>query len=236
MAYCIIINMKPWFLCVLLLVLISFPAFSQEIVTADRYMELVSERYGIIRDYEADIGIISGSSTMSGRVSHLSPSFLRIDFTVPYDQVIMFNGEMLTIYLPEYRMVLNQSINQSRRSAASGAGMASAQGLALLRRNYVPVFVTGPEPIPLDANSNERVVKLRLSRRSIAEGFREIIVSVNPETRLIRRLEGRTIAESLVQFDFSNIRINQGIPEQRFIYDSPASANMYNNFLFRDTP
>jgi outer membrane lipoprotein-sorting protein len=167
-------------------------------------------------------------------VSHLSPSFLRIDFIRPAEQVIVFNGELMTVYLPEYRVVLNQAITQTRRSSSSGASLASAQGLTLLRRNYVPSFVTGPAPSPLDAGSQERVVKLRLTRRSVSEGFREIILSIDPETQLIRRIEGRTIAEGLVRFDFSNIRINQGIPEQRFIYDSPASANMRNNFLFQD--
>jgi outer membrane lipoprotein-sorting protein len=79
------------------------------------------------------------------------------------------------------------------------------------------------------------VVKLRLYRRSVSEGFREIILDINPDSRLIRRMEGRTIADGLVRFDFLDIKINQGIPEQRFLYDSPASANNYNNFLFRDT-
>jgi len=172
---------------------------------------------------------------MTGTVSHLAPSFLRIDFSRPADQVIVFNGELLTIYLPEYRAVLNQTINQNRRNPAGGASLASAQGLTLLRRNYVPSFVTGPAPVPLDTNSKENVVKLRLTRRSVSEGFREIILSINPDTKLIRRIEGRTIADSEVRFDFFDIRINQGIPEIRFIYDSPASANLYNNFLFKDT-
>jgi outer membrane lipoprotein-sorting protein len=79
------------------------------------------------------------------------------------------------------------------------------------------------------------VVKIRLTRRSVSEGFREILLDINPETHLIRRIEGRTIAGSVVRFDFSNVSINKGIPDQRFVYDSPASANMYNNFLFRDT-
>jgi outer membrane lipoprotein-sorting protein len=207
--------------------------YSQEIITAERYLEMVSEQYSGMKDYEARIGIRSGSTDMSGTVSHLVPSFLRIDFTTPAEQVIVFNGEQLTIYLPEYRAILNQSVTQNHR--ASGASLATAQGLILLRRNFVPAFVTGPVPQALDTNSNEQVVKLRLTRRSVSEGFREIILSINPDTRLIRRIEGRTIADGLVRFDFSNIKINQGIPEQRFIYDSPASANMYNNFLFRDT-
>ena len=208
---------------------------AQEIITAGKYLEMVSDQYATIRDYEGNIAIRSSGSEMTGIVSHLSPSFLRIDFTRPADQVIVFNGELLTIYLPEFRAVLNQTINQSRRTGATGAGMASAQGLTMLRRNYVPSFVTGPNPEPLESNSNERVVKLRLTRNSVSEGFREIILSINPDTMLIRRMEGRTIAESEVRFDFTNVKTNQGIPEQRFIYDSPASANMYNNFLFRDS-
>ncbi|AEF84812.1 outer membrane lipoprotein carrier protein LolA [Treponema primitia ZAS-2] len=212
-----------------------FRLSSQEIITAERYLETVSERYGAIRDYEARITIYSGNTEMFGTISHLSPSFLRIDFTKPSEQVIAFNGETLTVYLPEYRATLNQSITPSRRSPAGAANLATAQGLALLRRNYIPSFVTGPDPAPLETGSDEQVVKLRLSRRSVSEGFREIILNITPTTHLIRRIEGRTIADVLVRFDFSDIKINQGIPEQRFIYDSPASANNFNNFLFSDT-
>jgi outer membrane lipoprotein-sorting protein len=194
---------------------------------------MVSENYAAIRDYEAVITIHSGSSDMVGNVSYLSPSFMRIDFTRPAGQVIVFNGDVLIIYLPEYRAVLNQDIN--RRPGTSGVGLANAQGLSLLRRNYVSSFVTGPTPQPLDGTSGERVVKLRLTRRSVSEGFREIILSVNPDTKLIRRIEGRTIGESELRFDFTSIKTNVGIPEARFAYDTPPSANMYNNFLFRDT-
>jgi outer membrane lipoprotein-sorting protein len=208
--------------------------WSQEIVTAERYLERVSEQYAGIRDNEARLAIRSGSSDMEGQLSFLNPSFLRIDFTRPAEQVIAFNGELLTVYLPEYRAVLNQEVSH-RSSAATGASMASAQGLTLLRRNYVSAFVTGPDPSPLEEGRLDMVVKLRLTRRTVSEGFREIILCVDPESLLIRRIEGRTIADALVRFDFSDIRTNLGIPEGRFIYDSPASANMYNNFLFRDS-
>jgi outer membrane lipoprotein-sorting protein len=207
--------------------------FGQEIITAERYLEMVSDNYSAIRDYEANITIRSGNSDMVGSVSYLTPCFLRIDFTRPAEQVIVFNGDVLIIYLPEYRSVLNQDIN--RRPGTSGAGLASSQGLSLLRRNYVSSFVTGPNPEPLDSSSSERVIKLRLTRRYVSEGFREIILSINPNTKMIRRIEGRTIGESEIRFDFTNIRTNLGIPEARFAYDTPPSANMYNNFLFRDS-
>jgi outer membrane lipoprotein-sorting protein len=200
--------------------------FAQEIVTAEKYLETVSERYSNIRDMEASVTIRSGSTDMTGNLNYLAPSFVRIDFTRPAEQVICFNGELLTVYLPDYRVTLSQAINQTRRQGGTG--------LSTLRRNYIPTFVTGPNPVPLDSTSRENVVKLRLTRRSISEGFREIILSVNPDTKLIRRIEGRTIADSEVRFDFTNIRTNQGIPEARFIYDAPPSANVHHNFLFRD--
>jgi outer membrane lipoprotein-sorting protein len=78
------------------------------------------------------------------------------------------------------------------------------------------------------------VVQLRLARRAISEGFREIILSIDPNTLLIRRIDGRTITEGSVRFDFSDIRTNVGIPELRFAYTAPPAANSYNNFLFRD--
>jgi len=211
-------------LFILLILTVGF-LYGQEIITAGRYMDLVGERYSSIRDFEATLNIRSGSSNMVGTVSHLSPSLMRVDFTQPANQVIVFNGEMLTVYLPEFRVTLTQAINRSR---------APTGGLTLLRRNYTPSYVTGPDPVPLDAGSSERVIKLRLRRNTVAEGFTEIILSINPETRLIRRMEGRTIADTEVRFDFSNIRINQGIPSARFIYDAPPTANVYHNFLFRD--
>ncbi|MDR0554196.1 MAG: outer membrane lipoprotein carrier protein LolA [Treponema sp.] len=212
----------------------GFFAGSQEIVTAERYLEMVAEKYNGVKDYEARIKIRSGNTDMYGTVLHRVPSFLRIDFTSPASQVILFDGELLTVYLPEYRAVLNQAVNSSQRTGGIGASLAGAQGLSLLRRNYAPAFVSGPDPEALDPGSGEMVVKLRLSRRSASEGFREIILCIDPATRLIRRIEGRTLSEGTVRFDFSEIKTNQGIPEGRFIYDAPASANMFNNFLFRE--
>ena len=211
----------------LLILSITF-LFGQEIITADQYLSSVSDKYASIKDYEANIEIRQDNSTMIGTVSHLTPSFMRIDFTRPADQVIVFNGENLVIYLPEYRAVLNQPLNKT-------GNPASAQGLSMLRRNYVPSFVTGPNPEPLESGSSEKVVKIRLTRRNVSEGFREIILSINPNTKLIRRIEARTIAETEMRFDFTNIRTNQGVPSARFVYDTPGTASMFNNFLFRDS-
>ncbi|MDR2796260.1 MAG: outer-membrane lipoprotein carrier protein LolA [Spirochaetaceae bacterium] len=214
------------------LIAVLFGVTGQQIVTAERFIERVSDKYAGFSDYEARITIRTGNTDMYGTLVHKTPNFLRIDFSTPSEQVIVFNGDMLTVYLPEYRAILNQSVASSR---SSGANLATAQGLSLLRRNFAAAFITGPDPVPIDEGAREKVVKLRLTRRYGSEGFREIILSIDPDNLLIRRMRGTTIADTTVQFDFSDIKTNQGISERRFMYDSPASANLYNDFLFRDT-
>jgi outer membrane lipoprotein-sorting protein len=204
---------------------------AQEILTAGRYLDQVSERYSSIRDWDARIDIQSGNTRMIGHVMSLGPNFLRIDFSSPPEQVITYNGESLMIYLPGERAILNQPVT----GANTGANIATARGLTLLRRNYIPAYVVGPDPVPLEEGSGEMVVKLRLARRSVSEGFQEIILDITPSTKLIRRITGRTVSDIMVRFDFSSIRTNIGISQGRFAFDAPPTTNMYNNFLFKDT-
>jgi len=208
-------------------------AFAQDILTAERFLGTVAERYAAIKDYQAKISIESGKTVMRGTVMHKRPNLLRIDFSQPQEQVIAYNGDELTVYLPEYRAVLSQAA--AAGSKAPSASLASAQGLSLLRRNYAAAYASGPGPVPLAEGSTESVIKLVLTRRSVSEGFRELKLSILPDKLLIRRIEGRTIADEAVVIDFTDIVLDQGIPEARFVYDSPASANRYNNFLFKDT-
>ncbi|AEJ18624.1 LolA family protein [Gracilinema caldarium] len=205
----------------------------QEILTAEKYLAQVAETYSGIKDYSAKITVSTGKTDMYGTIIYKNPNLVRIDFTKPEEQVIAYNGETLTVYLPEYRAVLSQTTSAS--GGTSGAGLASAQGLGLLRRNYNSAYTTSPDPVPLDQGSLELVIKLTLTRRTVSEGFRELKISIHPETKLIRRIEGVTLAGETIIFNFTDIKLNQGIGESRFAYDSPASANVYNNFLFKES-
>lgn len=166
---------------------------------------------------------------MEGTLYYKTPNLLRIDFSAPAEQVLVTDGKKLTIYIPQYRVVMAQTLK--RRSAAAIASMASRQGLILLKRNYSIAYLNSPNPVPLDDKSKEMVTKLRLTWKSSDEGFRELVLSVNADG-IIRRIEGVTVGYQKIVFDFKNIRINENIPEGRFRYDPPASANVVENFLF----
>jgi outer membrane lipoprotein-sorting protein len=168
---------------------------------------------------------------MKGDIIFKSPSLLRIDFTSPPDQVIAFDGQTLSVYIPGYNAILSQSA--SDKPGAGSANLATREGLRMLKRNYTVAFETSPAPQPLEGAPGEQAVRLVLGRSSAAEGFRTIKLYVTPDSLLIRRIEGWTIAGDKLTFDFNGIKTNVGIPATRFVYDSPASANVYNNFLFK---
>ncbi len=203
--------------------------FSQEITTASDFFKSVSDRYAEIKDYEADIDITIGKTEMTGKISFKRPEMLRIDFSDPAEQVVVFNGDDLTIYLPSpTSAILEQNVT------ASGPNAATAQGLSLLRRYYTVAYESGQSAVPLDENSDEMVVNLLLSRRSAAEAFRTIKLSVDPSTKLIRRVAAVSAQDVDYIFDFHNYNLNMNISDQRFIYDPPSSANNYNNFLLSE--
>ncbi len=211
-------------------------AAGQSITTADAFFTSVSDTYAAIKDYSAAITITAGSGqkadVMAGRAVFKRPNLLRIDFTSPPDQTIVFNGELLTIYLPAYNVVLSQSVEKN--SGAGGASLATPQGLSLMKRYYSIAYETGPAPVPLAEGSSESAVVLLLSRRTTTELFRTIKLMINPESKLIRRIDAQSISGERIVFDFTGYSLNQGILDNRFIYDSPASANMFNNFLFSE--
>ncbi len=215
----------------LILIPLSF-AQAQEIMTAENYFDDISARYGKIQDFTASIVITRGEMVMRGKLYYRNPNLLRIDFTEPEDyedQVLVTDGTLLTIYIPRYEVIMEQKLK--RRSQAAVAGIASQEGLNILKKNYGVAYLTGPDPEPLDEGSKELVVKLKLSSRSTAEGFRQLVMAVG-NNGLIRRITGITIGYEELIFDFIEISVNQNIPEARFKYDSPPYANVFKNFLF----
>lgn len=223
---------KRIILASLAFLLAAFGLFGQEIVTAEQFFNKVSDKYATINDYEASIQISSGTQPMNGKLSFRAPALLRIDFSQPAEQVIVFDGQRLVVYIPQYRAVLQQETG-ANSAGAGAAALASRDGLSMIKRTYSLAWESSPQPVPLDSGSQEMVQRLMLARKSASEGFKTIRLSISPDTLLIRRIEGWTVANEKITFDFTSIKLNQGIPATRFLYDAPASANVYNNFLFQ---
>jgi len=214
---------------VLFLIVIQALLSAQEIVPAGQAFSQISQRYGQIEDYQADMQITMGNIKMSGVVFYKSPNLLRINFSEPKEQVMVSDGEQFMLYLPEQSVTMSQTLKRHNESTLTT--MAAGQGLNLLSRNYAISYLDSPNLVPLAEGSRERVRKFRLEWRSTEEGFRQIIVSVG-ENGFIRRMEAITKEYQEVRYDLTNIVVNQNIPDARFQFDSPPSSYTINNFLF----
>jgi len=217
----------------LVLALAAAPLAAQDIVTASQFFDQVAERYAQVEDFSASLDITAGRETMRGTIYFKSPSNLRVDFTEPADQVIAFDGQTLTVYIPSYRAILSQTTDA--KAGAGSANLATREGLKMMKRSYGVAFEKDPTPVPLEGGAaDETAVVLVLTRTMVSEGFKTIKLYISPDTKLIRRMEGWTLSGELLRFDYRGMKINAGIPNSRFQYDSPASANVYNNFLFKN--
>lgn len=214
---------------VVIVLLFPLGASAQEIVTAAQYFNGVSEKYGSVADYSAKVSIEQGKTAMDGTLLYKNPNKMRIEFANPPGQVINSDGKTLTVFLPRYSVAFTQELK--KRSDAAIAAMASKQGLNLLKSSYSISYVVGPDPVPLDGTAGEPVVKLKLTWRSGSQAFRTLEISVG-SNGYIRRIVGLTASQQTIQFDFTGIRTNIGLSDNRFDYDSPPTANMIRNFLF----
>ncbi|MBT3272996.1 MAG: outer membrane lipoprotein carrier protein LolA [Spirochaetales bacterium] len=213
-----------------LILLLCLPhiIFAQDITTASDFFEQVSDRYREIVDYQASLTMTQTDSVMSGMLFHKRPNYLLIEFAVPEEQVVAVDGEKLIIYIPRFNAALEQPLKKSEEPAA---GLATAQGLDLMSNRYSIAYLESQDPVPLEEESEELVIQLKLEWRSIDEGFRQLTLSIN-EDLMIRRISGVTSNFQEIQLDFLDILTNQNIPEGKFRYESPPSANIINNFIF----
>ena len=215
----------PLILC--LLVPLGASAQSADMVSAEKFFSSLSASFGTVKDYEANLVITQGKTASRGRISYKSPVYLFIRFDDPANQVICFDGEKLTVYLPSEQVVLQQTYKKKTPSQIEA--LATSQGLALLQHSYSIAYLTGPAPVPLDDGSKEMVVKLRLISRGNSS-YSQLIISV--EGSYIRRVEGMLASGDKVVMDFTNMRTNQGVPASRFAYDPPPYANVIQDWLF----
>jgi outer membrane lipoprotein-sorting protein len=202
---------------------------AQQILTANEFFDTVAANYASIEDYTAEYVWRDENGTMRGTLTYKRPDMIRIDFSEPEDQWLVLNSEELMVYVPAYDVVLQQDVREQVGDQA--ASLASEQGLALMRRNYDIAYLEGPEPVPLDEDSEVFVTQLRLDRKQVTEGFRELVLSVD-EDGFIRRIDGTKVDWEEVQMELSDIQINQRISDQVFEEDPDASASVNENFLY----
>jgi len=217
-------------LAIFVLILAPVTASGQQILTALEYFDTVGVNYADITDYIAGYTWTDEAGSMFGTLYYKQPNLIRIDFESPEDMVLVSNGELFMVYVPAFNVVLQQELRDIPGEAPGE--LATPEGLAVMRRNFTIAYLEGPEPVPIEEDSDLLVTQLRLDRKQVTEGYRELVLSVD-EAGFIRRIVGTKVDWEEVQLDLDDIEINQNIPDARFDYTPEADASIYENFLFQ---
>ena len=217
--------------------ILSAPLLAQDIRTASELLRRVAEEYAGFDDYVAEIVMTTEDNAMEGTLYHRRPNDLYIEFSEPQKQFILSDGEYLRVHVPSVNTTLSQQLRQ--QSDETPGGVATGEGLALLRRNFSVAYQRSPDYVNLESTPgaidsvgpNDQVVNLRLDTSSPNEGYRQLILSIDQDYR-IRRIIGTTVDYGVVQFDFTNIRVNVSVQDSRFEYESPPASSTFEDFLF----
>lgn len=208
---------------------VTLPA--QEILTASDFFDQVSATYQQITDYQAGFIITQEDTVMAGRLYHKRPNYLLLEFSEPEGQIIAVDGEKLTIYIPYLNVVMEQQLNKRAIPLAPLVTDVTGKGLELMMSRYSVAYLDSQDPVNLDEENMEQVRKLLLEWRSIDEGFRQLTMSIGTNM-LIRRIVGVTTGFEEIQLDLINMLVDQNIPEGKFRFEAPSSANTIYNFIF----
>jgi len=203
---------------------------AQAILTAVERFSEISKRYEQFHDYTAKVIITQDEITMKGELFFYAPDKVRINFSMPKNQVIAYDGKKLLVYIPRYNVVLSDELKGKILTQGIGA-----EGLKLLKQKYSIAYLSGPNPGPFNnGDSQELVIAFRLVWKSQSEGFRELQIFVNPDTKYIRRIVGITATYQKLTMDLYNMKTNQNIPLTLFDYEPPGSANVFDAFLYQE--
>lgn len=214
-------RIKSGLFLILFLFLSLGKLFSENIQVLD-YFNQVSSTYSTITDYKALISLKTGSQTLSGTIWTKGNKVL-INWKT--GEVISINDGKLTVYVADNRIILEQDM--------VGINAGSAEGLSMFRKYYKYSYhsLDGYKWVPLDENSSEQVIKLKFDAKWGGLEFRTMIISFT-KNNLIRRIEGTTFGGAYMVFDFTNVQINQGIPDNVFNYKAPGDSHSVKNFIY----
>lgn len=196
--------------------------------TAEDFLSRVAETYATFADFQANLFITQGNETSEGVLYSKDGNKVRINFSRPAEQVMVSDGTDFYIYIPAQ----NTALYQRRASTTAAGSFTSKTGLDQLRSKYFASYADKPYFVPMDgANPPRQVMQIRMRWRSPSQSFRELVLSIGRDF-LIYRVDAVTYNRQSLRFDFSNIQVNKGIPDNRFTYDPPATATVVENFLF----
>ena len=196
-----------------------------DIVSVNDVKQKMSEMFESIQDYTADFEWINGDVQYSGIIKYKKPDRILLNFEEPQEQKIVSNGQMLYIYIPYLKVVVQQILTEDTESEILMTGTET--GLSKLFDEYSFSFYDSSSPQPF---GKTRAYHLRLAQKTPKVGFKKMDIWV-AQNGLLLQSNGKSPNGVEVSLVFSNIELNTELPDYIFEFDVPADAQIIRNII-----
>ena len=158
--------------------------------------------------------------TEEGRFCLRKPSFMRWDYEKPEEKLAILDGKNSWLYLPGDREVY--------RGQVTGIEDASAPALLLAGRLKLDADFESRRLTPAEAGPQgvSGAVTVELKPRKPSEDFERLLIAIDPERLLIRRI---TLVDSLggrMVFELYDLEENPALADELFRFEVPAGVDV----------
>jgi outer membrane lipoprotein-sorting protein len=198
---------------------------TMNIISVNDIKKKMSEMFESIKDYTADFEWINGNVHYNGSIKYKKPDKILLNFAEPRDQKIVSDGQILYIYIPYLKVVIQQMLTEDTESEILMTGTET--GLSKLFDEYSFSFYDSSSTQPF---RNTRAYHLRLVQKTPKVGFEKMDIWVAENGQLLQS-NGRSPNGVEVSLIFSNIQMNTELPDYIFEFDVPADAQIIRNII-----
>ncbi len=150
----------------------------------------------------------------SGRLRLKRPGRLRWDYTDPEPKTAIVEGERTLLYLPEDRQLVRGSLS-SEQGLVPSLLIGSGRIVELFEATVLG-----------DGGSGAAGVRVKLVPRSAPDGMEEVILSLRVPGFAIERAEVLDPAGSRMEYVFTRMRRNAGLPDAAFAFEPPPGTEI----------
>jgi outer membrane lipoprotein carrier protein len=157
-----------------------------------------------------------GAGTRESGVFHLRrPGRLRWEYTSPESKTAIVEGDRTLLYLPEDRQLIRGRLDP-------------AQDLlpALLAGRGALTELFDARVVGETGSGKSRTVRVRLVARSAPDDVQEVVLTVRAPEYAIERAEVLDPAGNRMEYVFTRLRRNAGVPESVFAFEAPPGTEI----------
>jgi len=198
---------------------------SINIISVNDIKAKMAEKFESIDDYTADFVWINSDVHYKGKMQYKKPDKILLTFEEPSEQKIVSNGNLLYIYIPYLKVVVQQLLTEETESSIIAT--TSEAGLSKLFDEYSFSFY---DTSTLQPYRNTKAYHLKLSQKTPKVGFKKMDIWVS-EGGLILQSNGISPNGINVSLIFSNIKLNTELPDYIFDFEVPADAQIIRNII-----